>query len=71
MVWSRRSVYGIHCDIVNPRRLKLEAAQEMLAELYDIQISEVDDLILQHIADFRLTGVEFELYISARRPSLS
>jgi hypothetical protein len=40
-----RSGYSIHCDIVDPRRLELEAAKEILAELYDIQIWQVDDLI--------------------------
>jgi hypothetical protein len=71
MAWSKHSGYGIHSDIVNPRRLELQAAKEILAELYGIQIWEVDDLILQHIVDFRLTGIEFNLYISARRVSLS
>ncbi len=49
MAWLRRDGYGIHCDIANPRRLELEAAKKILAELYDIQISEVDDLIQQRI----------------------
>jgi len=31
--------------------LELEAAKEILADLYDIQISEVDDLIQQSIVD--------------------
>ena len=48
MIRSRLSGYGIHCDIVNPRRLELEAAKEILAELYSIQISEVDDLRRLH-----------------------
>jgi hypothetical protein len=71
MIWSKHSGYGIHCDIVDPRRLELEAAKEMLAEVYSIQILEVEDLIRQRIVDFRLTGMEFELYASARRPLLS
>jgi hypothetical protein len=62
MNWSRRSGYGIHCDIVNTRLFELQAAKEILAELYDIQISEVDDLIQQKIVDFWLTGMEFRLY---------
>jgi len=45
MAWSMRNGYGIHCDIVDPRRLELEAAKEILAELYDIQIWQVDDQI--------------------------
>jgi len=51
--------------------LELEAAKEILAELYDIQIWEVDDIIGQYLMDFKLTGMEFELYISARRSRLS
>lgn len=66
MIRSKLSGYGIHCDIVNPRRLELQAAKEMLAELYDIQIWEVDDLILQRVVDFRMTGMEFELYAASR-----
>ena len=60
MMWSRHCVYGIHCDIVNPGRLELEAAKEILAEV--IPIWEVDDLIQQYIVDFRLTGMEFTLH---------
>ena len=71
MRWSRRCVYGFHFDIVNPRRLELQAAKEILADLYGIQIWQVDDLIRQHIVDFRLTGMELQLYISARRLCLS
>jgi len=56
MMWSRHCVYGIHCDIVNPRRLELEAAKEILVERYNIQISEVDDLIKQKIVDFSDDG---------------
>jgi hypothetical protein len=66
-----RSGYSIHCDIVDPRRLELEVAKEILAELYDIQIWQVDDLIRQYIIDFRMAGMEFRLYTSARRPCLS
>jgi hypothetical protein len=43
----------------------------MLAELCDIQIGEVDDLIQQRIVDFRVTGMEFDLYKSAMRSYLS
>ncbi len=67
MIRSRQNGYGIHCDIVNPRLLEPEAAKDILAELYDIKISEVDDLIQQKIVNSRLTGVEFDLYTSARR----
>jgi len=65
------AIFGLHCNIVNPRRLELEAAKELLAEVYGIQILEVDDIIQQRIVDFRLTGMELELYISARRLCLS
>jgi hypothetical protein len=44
MIWSRRSGWCIHCDTVNPRLFELQAAKEILAELYEIQISEVDSL---------------------------
>jgi hypothetical protein len=54
MTVLKRSGYGIHCDIVNPKLLELQAAKEILAELCDIQIWEVDDLIKQHIVDFQL-----------------
>ena len=54
MIWSRRNGYGIHCDIVNPRWLALEAVKEMLADIYGIQIWEVGDLIQQRIVDFKL-----------------
>jgi hypothetical protein len=58
MAWSKHSDYSIHCDIVNPRRLELEATKEILAEFYGIQIWEVDDLIQQRIVDFRLMPSE-------------
>jgi len=61
-----RSGHGIHCDIVNPRWLELEVAKEILAELYGIQISEVEDLIQQYIVDFQLMGVEFRLKVASR-----
>jgi hypothetical protein len=71
MIRSRHCGHSIHCDIVNPRLLELQAAKEILAELYDIQISEVEDLIKQHIADFQLSCMEFELYTDYRKPCLS
>jgi len=46
--------------------LELDAAKEMFADIYDIQIREVEDLIQQRIVDFWLTGMEFDLYTSAR-----
>ncbi len=66
MAWSKHNGYDIHCDIVNPRRLELQAAKEMLADIYGIQIWEVDDLIQQKIVDFRLNGIEFKLYAASR-----
>ena len=71
MIKSRLNGLNIHLDTVNPKLLELEAAKEILAELYGIQISEVDDLIQQHIADFQLSCMEFELYTSAYRSYLS
>jgi hypothetical protein len=49
--------------------LELEAAKEMLADIYGIEIWAVEDLIWQEIVDFQLMGVEFRLYAS--RLSLS
>ena len=44
----------------------MEAAKEIPADVYNIQISEVDDLIQQLIVDFRLRGMEFGLYTTTR-----
>ncbi|MCJ7444247.1 MAG: hypothetical protein MUO26_06925 [Methanotrichaceae archaeon] len=57
--------------IVGEREFELQAAKEIIADIFEIEISEVYDLIQQHIVNFRMTGLEFELYTSARRPSLS
>jgi hypothetical protein len=46
-------------------------SKEILAELYGIHIWKVDDMILQKIMDFRLAGMEFDLYSSARSSYLS
>jgi hypothetical protein len=35
------------CDIVDPKAFEMEAAKEMLAELYGIQIWAVEGLIMQ------------------------
>ena len=52
-IWSRKQLVGPRMahDVVNPKTLELEAAKEIFAELYGIQISEVDDLIQQYNAD--------------------
>jgi hypothetical protein len=71
MICSKHSSWGFHCDIVNPKLFELQAAKEILAEIYNIQIAEVDDLIQQRIVDFRLTGIEFNLYTAASRSYLS
>jgi hypothetical protein len=71
MIWSKHNGYGLHCDIVNPRQLELEAAKEILAEVYGIQIWEMEDLIMQYVVDFRLIGIEFDLYTSTRKSYLS
>ena len=62
MIRSRLNGWDIHFDTVNPKLLELQAAKEMLADIYGIQIWEVEDMIRQKIVDFRLTGVEFDLY---------
>ena len=66
MIWSELCGYSIYCDIVNPKLFELEAAKEILAEIYDIQISEVGGLIQQRIVDFQLMGAEFRLYAASR-----
>ncbi|MCJ7443355.1 MAG: hypothetical protein MUO26_02285 [Methanotrichaceae archaeon] len=38
LIRSKLSGWGIHCDIVNPKMFELQAAKEILAEIYDIQI---------------------------------
>ncbi|MCJ7443705.1 MAG: hypothetical protein MUO26_04105 [Methanotrichaceae archaeon] len=57
--WSRRSGCGIHCDAGNPKMFELQAAKEILAEVYDIRISEVDELIRQRITETQLFEREF------------
>jgi hypothetical protein len=66
MIWSRRSGWCIHCDVVNPRLFELEAAKEMLAELNGIRIWEVENLIGQRIVDFGVTEMEFRLYAASK-----
>ena len=66
VIRSRLNGWDIHLDTVNPKLLELQAAKEMLADIYGIQIWEVDDLIQQCIVDFRLTGIEFKLYAESR-----
>jgi uncharacterized tellurite resistance protein B-like protein len=36
-------------DVVNSRMLELEAAKEILSELFDIRTHEVDDMIRQRM----------------------
>jgi hypothetical protein len=71
MIGSKRSGWGIPCDVVNPEIFELEAANEMLVELYGIQIGEAEGLIQQHVVDFQVTGIKFELYTKAGRCYLS
>ena len=40
MIGSRLSGWRIYFDVVNPRRLELEAAKEILGKLFDIRIME-------------------------------
>ena len=49
VMWPMRNGYDIHCDIVNPRWLELEVAKKILAELYDIQIRDVDARISRRL----------------------
>jgi len=56
LIKSRLNGLNIHLDTVNPKLIELEAAKEILADLYGIPIWQVDDLIRQYIVDFRLTG---------------
>jgi len=46
----------LHLDTVNPELLELQVAKRDLAELYNTQIWEADDLIQQRIVDFWLMG---------------
>jgi hypothetical protein len=42
--------------VFNPKLFELQVAKEMLAEIYDIPISKVEDLIPQRIVDFSAYG---------------
>ncbi|MCJ7443346.1 MAG: hypothetical protein MUO26_02240 [Methanotrichaceae archaeon] len=66
MLWSKLSGWGIHCDIVNPRMFELQAAKEILAEIYDIQVYQVNEMIRQRITKRELFEREFELYAAGR-----
>ena len=48
-------------EVVNPRTLELEAAKEILGELFDIRVHEVDDMIRQRMGERMLYGQEFNL----------
>ena len=62
MMWSERSGMGHPlCDMVNSRLFELQAAKEILAKVYDIQISQVDDLIQQRIRERQLFELESSL----------
>ncbi|MCJ7445850.1 MAG: hypothetical protein MUO26_15235 [Methanotrichaceae archaeon] len=62
MMWFKRSGWGIHCDVVNLKLFELQAAKEILAEIYDIQFSQVDDLIQQRITERLLFESGLYLY---------
>ena len=66
-----RLTWGIHCDTINPERLELFAAKEMLAEIYDIQPYQVDMIIKQRITKSPLLKREIKLYADYRKPHLS
>ena len=61
----------IHLDTINPKLLELRAVKEILAELYDIQISEENDLIQQRIVDSRLMGMKSDLCTTTWRSYFS
>ena len=46
-------------DEVNPRRIELEVAKEILGELFDIRTHEVDEMIRQRMEERTLYGQEF------------
>ena len=48
-------------DVVNPRMLELEAAKEILGELFDIRTHEVDEMIRQRMEERTQYGQEFNL----------
>jgi hypothetical protein len=51
LIRSRLNGCDIHLDTINPMLLELQAAKEIIAEIFDIQAIEVDDLIQQYNAD--------------------
>jgi hypothetical protein len=61
MIWSKRCLVGprIALDVVNPRKLELETAKEILGELFDIRMHEVEDLIRQWMEERTLYDQEF------------
>jgi hypothetical protein len=42
---AERSHWNIHCDTNNPELFELQASKEMLVEIYNVQISWVEDMI--------------------------
>jgi hypothetical protein len=71
MTRSRLTDWNILCDTVEPKQLELQAAKEMLAEVYDIQVYQVDEIIRQRITESQLFKREIKLYADYRRPLLS
>jgi hypothetical protein len=51
LIRSRLNGCDIRLDTINPMLLELQAAKEIIAEIFDIQAIEVDDLIQQYNAD--------------------
>ena len=48
-------------DMVNPMILELEAAKEILSELFDIRTHDVDEMIRQRMEEKKLYDQEFNL----------
>jgi hypothetical protein len=67
MTRSRLTDWNILCDTVDPKQLELQAAKEMLAEVYDIQIYQVDEIIRQRITESHLLKREIKLCADYRR----
>ena len=47
--------------MVNPMILELEAAKEILSELFDIRTHDVDEMIRQRMEERKLYDQEFNL----------
>ena len=71
MILTRLTGWGIHCDTVNPNQLELLAAKEILAEVYETQVYQVDEIIRRCITEQQLFERGAKLFADYRRPHLS